>query len=321
MISPQPAHKEQTSMGTVMSHNAFGIYAEDCLDAVCREVARLESILSRYIPESDVSRINQNAGGNFVEVNPETFNILARSLELSAICDGNFDITIAPLVNLWNIGKNTFTQPSINEIKQVLELVNYRDLILDASSKKVGLSRPRQAIDLGGIGKGYTGDCILEIFRDFGVTSAYSNLGGNVVTLGAKPDGTPWNIGIQHPRLVDSLIGSLAVIDRSIVTSGSYQRFSNDSLGNQFHHIIDPATGYPVESGLVSVTIVSDNSMTADVLSTALFVMGINRGMELLMSFPKTEAILMDSEEKVFVSKGLKGLFQSNKNILYTILE
>jgi thiamine biosynthesis lipoprotein len=321
MKDQKSATRTHFAMNTVMSHKVFGIYAEDCLDAVCREISQLEGLLSRFIPNSDVSQINQSAGRSCVVVDSKTFEVLTRSKELASLCSGYFNVTIAPLVALWNIGKDSFTHPSNDDIQQKLSLVNYRDLILDSDTQTAGLAKIGQSLDLGAIGKGFAADQIVKIINIFGITSAYSNLGGNVVTLGSKPDGSPWHIGIQHPRQEKTLLGSVAVTNQSVVTSGDYQRFSSDSSGTLFNHIIDPTTGYPVESGLVSVTIISDNAMTADVLSTALFVMGINRGMELLMSFPKTEAILMDTEEKVFVSKGLKGQFQPNENILYTILE
>jgi len=177
-----------------------------------------------------------------------------------------------------------------------------------------------QSIDLGGIGKGYAGDRVLEIFRGFGVTSAYSNLGGNVVSLGTKPDGSPWRIGIQHPRQEERLIGVVSVAGQSVVTSGDYQRYAVGHNGKRYHHILNPLTGYPAESGLVSVTIIAEKSMAADALSTAVFVAGMDKGLELLKNYPQVEAVLVDSKIEVFITRGLKDRFQTDENIRLNIL-
>ncbi len=318
-VNQQTAQRTHYGMGTVMSHKVFGMYAEESLDAVCRELSLLEELLSRFIPESEVSCINQAAGKHNVHVSPETFDILTRSVELSALCLGNFDVTIAPLVALWAIGKDTFIHPVESDIQRTLALVSYHDIILDSCHQTAGLDKPGQAVDLGGIGKGYAGDCILDTYRSYGVTSAYSNLGGNVITMGTKPDGTPWHIGIQHPRQQESLLGTVSVADQCVVTSGDYQRCSKTTNGNFFHHIINPHTGFPSQSGVISVSIVAENTMTADALSTALFISGISHGLEILKSFPKTEAIFVDADVKVFVTKGLKNNFQPAEGIQFEI--
>ena len=184
-----------------------------------------------------------------------------------------------------------------------------------------GLRNGGQSVDLGGIGKGFAGDRIREVFKGFGISSAYSNLGGNVVTVGAKPDGSSWQIGIQHPRQENSLIGSVSVVNQTVVTSGDYQRCFTDSQGKRHHHILDPTTGYPAESGLISVSIVTEESFAADPLATILFVAGMEKGLEFLRSFPQTEAILVDSDLQVYVTQGLRYRFQADKGIEVTILD
>jgi thiamine biosynthesis lipoprotein len=200
-------------------------------------------------------------------------------------------------------------------------LVNYRDLILDPQERTTGLRNGGQSIDLGGIGKGFAGDRIVNIFRSFGISSAYSNLGGNVVTVGAKPDGSPWQVGIQHPRQENSLIGSVSVVNQTVVTSGDYQRCFADSQGKWHHHILDPKTGHPAQSGLTSVTIVADKSVVADPLSTIVFVAGMEKGFEFLRYLPKTEAILVDSDLQVCVTQGLRNRFRAAEGIEVTILD
>jgi len=315
------AQTTHCAMGTVMTHKAFGLYAEDSLAAVCREVAWLEGLLSRFLPDSEISRVNRSAGIKSEKVSLETYEVLSKAVEYSRYCPGYFDVTIEPLISLWNIGEASFAQPDELSITQVLPLVNYRDLILDPREITAGLRKVGQSVDLGGIGKGFAGGKILEVYKEFDISSAYSNLGGNVVTLGAKPDGSPWHIGIQHPRQENKLIGSVSVVNQNVVTSGDYQRYFIDSQGKRHHHILDPTTGYPAESGLISVSVVTEKSLAADALSTMLFVAGMEKGLEFLRSFPQTEAIFVDSDLQVYVTQGMRYRFQADKDIEVTILD
>jgi thiamine biosynthesis lipoprotein len=315
------AQMTHCTMGTVMTHKAFGPYAEDSLEAVCREAARIEGLLSRFLPASEISRVNGSAGIKNEKVSLETYGVLSKAVEFSRSFPGCFDVTIQPLVTLWNSAKESLAQPDASSIRQVLPLVDYRDLILDPREITAGLRNGGQAVDMGGIGKGFAADQIVKVFKQFGISSAYSNLGGNVVTLGAKPDGSPWQIGIQHPRQKTRLIGAVSVVGETVVTSGDYQRCFVDDQGKRHHHILDPATGYPSHSGLISVSIVTDNSVAADALSTALFVAGMEKGLEFLRSFPQTEAILVDSNLQVYVTQGLRTRFQADKGIEVKILD
>ncbi len=309
------------AMGTVMTHKAFGAYAEDSLAAVCEEIDHLEGILSRFLPGSEISRINQSAGIKSELVSFETYQVLSKAVELSGNCPGCFDPTIAPLVDVWSTAKETFSPPDPASIRRALPLVNYRDLILDPWEMTAGLKRIGQSIDLGGIGKGYAGDRILEVYRQFGISSACSNLGGNVVTLGAKPDGTPWQVGIRHPRQGNHLIGSVAVVNKTVVTSGDDQRYFIDRQGKRHHHILNPATGYPAASGLVSVSIVSEESLRADVLSTAVFIAGMEQGLEYLKHFPHTEAVFVDFDTQVYITPGLRYHFRAGRGVGVTVLD
>jgi len=319
--SSPAARMTHRAMGTVMTHKAFGEYAQDCLATVGMEIARLENLLSCYLPGSEINHINDAAGLNSEKVSCETYEILTKAVEFSQYLPGSFDVTIGPLVNLWSTGRDSLTPPDEVSIQQVLPLINYRDLVLDPWKMTAGLRNMGQSIDLGGIGKGFSGDRILDIFKKYGISSAHSNLGGNVVTLGSKPDGDPWQIGIQHPRQENRLIGALAVVDRSVVTSGDYQRCFTDKRGITHHHILDPFTGYPSHNNLISVTIVAERSLAADALSTMVFVAGMDRGLELVKSFPQTEAIFVDRDMQVFITKGLKGQFQADKDICLSILK
>jgi thiamine biosynthesis lipoprotein len=315
------AQMTHCAMGTVMTHKAFGLHAEESLAAVCQELARIEGLLSRFLPDSEISRVNRSAGIRHEKVSLETYEVLSQAVEFSRSAPGCFDVTIAPLVALWHTAVASLAPPAASSIEQVLSLVNDRDLALDAGQMTAGLRHMGQAVDLGGIGKGYAGDRILKVLKAFGISSAYSNLGGNVVTLGYKPDGTPWTIGIQHPRQENRLIGSVSVVNQTVVTSGDYQRYFTDRQGKRYHHILDPTTGHPAESGLISVSIVTDKSVVADPLSTMVFVVGPERGRTLLRNYPGTEAILVDTELQVYVTQGLRTRFQADKGIGVTILD
>jgi thiamine biosynthesis lipoprotein len=308
------------AMGTVMSHKAFGVNAESCLKAVSHEITRMEALLSRFLPDSDISRINGAAGIQSEVVSQETYEVLSKSVEFSRRYPGYFDVTIEPLVTLWRHAKDSFALPSQSAIEQTLSLVDYRDLELDAWEMTVGLANIGQSVDLGGIGKGFTGDRILEVYKSYGITSAYSNLGGNVMTLGTKPDGSLWHIGIQHPREEIQLIGVVAVENQTVVTSGDYQRYFSDDQGKRYHHILDPKRGYPAESGLISVSIVAETSVAADALSTIIFVAGLEKGIEILRDLRGTEAILVDNELRVFVTQGLINRFEAAKGVAVTFL-
>lgn len=314
------AQTTHRAMGTVMTHRALGLHAQDGLEAVRRQVERLEGLLSRFLPDSDISRVNGSAGISSEKVSRETYDLLSQAVAFSRSCPGCFDVTIGPLVTLWHLAGESLAQPDASSIGLALPLVDHRDLILDPRGITAGLRHVGQSIDLGGIGKGFAGDKILEVLKRFGISSAYSNLGGNVVTLGARPDGHPWQIGIQHPRQENSLIGSVSVVNQTVVTSGDYQRYFTDSQGKRHHHILDPTTGYPAESGWISVSIVSENSLAADALSTGLFVAGMEKGLEFLGRFPHTEAILVDPDLQVHITQGLRDRFQAAEGIQVTIL-
>ena len=304
-------------MGTEIAHKSFGRHSVKALQAVKKEAQKLERLFSRFLPESDIVRINRSAGIKREKISSETYEILLRAMEFSVISEGLFDITIGPLADLWNY-KHVLESPENNKIQMALTLVNYDDLELDAVQKTAGLKNCGQSVDLGGIGKGFAGDRFMQIFREYGVTSAFSNIGGNVSTLGNKPDGSPWCVGIRHPR-INGLLGVVAVTGKAVVTSGDYERYFFDKEGRRFHHILNPITGYPAESGVVSATIVGDSSVTADALSTSVFVAGIERGLTLIEKYPWNEAVLVDAKLRVFVTRGLRKYFRASVgiNVIY----
>ncbi|MGB4587738.1 MAG: FAD:protein FMN transferase [Clostridiaceae bacterium] len=306
-------------MNTSITYRVIGEKGENVIALAESEVLRLEKKLSRFIADSEVSKINLNSGLCDVKISNETYEVLSYALTLSEITQGLFDITVAPLIDLWDY-KHSFRVPFKFKIQRNLHKINYHELILNPDDKTAFLRRSGQAIDLGGIGKGYASDRCIKLFKQYGVTSAYVSIGGNVSTLGIKPDESLWSVGIRHPRFEGCLIGAVKVSGKSVVTSGDYERYFVDRKGNRWHHILNPTTGYPARSGLVSVTVVNESAMTADALSTAIFVAGINKGLGYLDYFKGSEVILVDDNLKVYITKGLNEYFQPLEGLKVSII-
>lgn len=277
------------AMGTI---NTISVFCRDtsahfdqtkrALEKAAARVNELEERLSVFNEGSDISRLNRSAGIRPQKVCRETFELLLRAKEFSSLSGGAFDITTRPLSSLWDFGKKDCHPPKEKEIQKMLRLVDYRDLILDESDTSAYLRRPGQSVDLGGIAKGYAADEVKRILRECGIKSALINLGGNIVTLGARPDGEDWHIGIQNPLAPrGQFIGTIPVREGTVVTSGSNERFYMKN-GIRYHHILDPRTGYPVQNGQLSVTVFYANSADADALTTALFVLGPEKADPLL---------------------------------------
>lgn len=275
-------------------------------EAAFMEMARLEALLSRSLQESDILRLNRRAGaGSPAAVSPETITVVESALEYSALTGGAFDITVAPLLDLWGFLGRQFRVPAQEEIESALPLVDYTLLRVDRERGELYLPRAGMAVDLGGIAKGYIVDRGLEILAEAGIKHAFLNAGGDIALLGSRPDGTPWRIGVQHPREKEKLLAVLSLTGGAVVTSGDYERaFQAD--GRRYHHILDPETGFPVYS-LASVTVIAPTAMTADALSTAIFVLGPERGLALVEKLPGIEALLVTPELELLISSGLQG--------------
>lgn len=301
-------------MNTLISFQIHGKKEEQVLSRVKAELFRLEKKLSRFVQDSEVSRINQFAGKDYVDLSTETYEILSIAIRLAEISQGLFDITVSPLVDLWDY-KHSFHAPEEGKIRRTLDLVNYRDLLLNSKEKRAYLRKKGQSIDLGGIGKGYASDHCIKVLQENGISSAFINIGGNVSTLGNKPEGFPWSVGIRHPRQENSLIGAVKVTDKAVVTSGDYERYFIDMDGERRHHILNTVTGYPIDSGLISVSVIYESAVIGDALSTAIFAAGIEKGLEYLVHFPGAEAIMVDKFLQVYITQGIKECFQAAEGV------
>ncbi len=300
------------ALGTVIDIQIYDENVDKAKKAIQESIERITEIENKMSVNKDISEvilINENAGENPVQVSEDTFYVLKKAKEYSKLSNGAFDLTIEPIVKLWGIGTEDARVPEKEEITSLLNLVNYEDLKLDESTNKVQLNKKGQAIDLGGIAKGYAGDEIKRILLENDINTAFINLGGNVVTLGTKVDGSSWRIGIQNP-LGDrgNYIAVLEVVDKTVVTSGNYERYFIED-GKRYHHIINPKTGYPAEEGIISSTIVTDKSIDADALSTSVYVLGLEKGMELIESLDNVDAVIITEDKNVYITEGLKETF------------
>jgi len=259
---------------------------------------------------SELIDVNNAAGEHPVRVSDDVYGVIKSGLHYSRLTHGAFDITVGPLVKLWGIGRGGDKVPPESAIKHALSLIDYRGVVLNDAEHTVFLKRKGMVIDLGGIAKGYAGEAVERLLEKDGVHHAIIDLGGNIVAMGTKPDGSLWRIGIQDPnRSRGNYIGIVSVANKAVVTSGKYERYFIYK-GKRYHHILSTTTGFPVENGIASVTIVSANSTTADALSTSLFVLGVKRGIELVDSLKGTEAIILTENKKVYVSGGLHEHFR-----------
>ena len=284
----------------------------DILDKAIKRIEEIENRMSVTIQGSDVSRINSNAGKQPVKVHDDTFAVIKKALEYAEKSNGAFDITIYPIVKLWGITSEHPRVPTESEIQDKLELVDYRNVVIDEEEKTVYLKEPGMGIDLGAIAKGYAADEVARILKKEGVVHALINMGGNVVAMGGKPNGQPWRIGVQDPRAEGARrhIAVIEVMDGSVVSSGDYERYIVDvykKTGKRYHHIFDPSTGYPANSGLMATTVVAPYSIDADALSTIVFIMGAERGLEIVEEMEGVDALAITLDKKIYTSKGLKG--------------
>jgi thiamine biosynthesis lipoprotein len=293
-------------MGTVIEITLIGDDEERANKAVLQafqEIKRIETLMSPWLDSSDVTRINRSAGKERVKVSPETFEVIQKAQEISELSEGGFDITIGPLTELWREARKKKIPPSIEEVKERLGLVNFKNIETDQEGK-VFLKKKGMAIDLGGIAKGYAVDRAFELLKSLGYRNLIINAGGDL-RVGGLRNNQPWSIGIQNPRESQKLLARISVSDMAVATSGDYERFFNYE-GKRYHHIFNPKDGFPTE-GSQSVTIIAKDCITADGLATAVFVLGAEKGYSLCQKFEGVDCLIVDKEGKIMFSPGLKG--------------
>ncbi|MBO7710513.1 MAG: FAD:protein FMN transferase [Lachnospiraceae bacterium] len=304
-VSPM-AERTGFFFDTVITISLYDTGDEAILDECFEKMAWYESILSRTREGSDVWNIDHSKGKT-VTVNDDTIDLIERSLAWCEASDGALDITIAPVVDLWDFHEDSERQvPDADTLSKAAALVDYRQVAIDGN--EVTLADPEAGIDLGAIAKGYISDRVRDIILENGCKSALINLGGNVLAVGKKPDGKDFNIGIRRPfgESAYDLIQVVPASDMSVITSGTYERYFEKD-GVIYHHILDPETGYPVENGLTSVTILSADGTDGDALSTTCFALGLEDGMDLIESLDGIEAMMIDEDGNIHASSGWTG--------------
>ena len=299
------------AMDTVMSFTAYGEDSGQAVEAAIKEVQRLDALLSTGNPDSEVSMINAEGSGTLSE---DTKEILTEAMEIYKDTDGLFDVTIYPLMQLWGFPTQEYHVPTESELQEALAEVDASQVKIDGDLVTLG---PGQQIDLGGIAKGYTSARVMEVYREYGITSGMVSLGGNVQTLGIRPDGKDWQIGIQNPDgQQGSLLAVLPVENKAVITSGGYERYFEED-GNTYIHILNPKTGYPADSGLVSVSIISENGMLADALSTSLYLMGKEKAEEYWRAHADTFDMILEEEDgTLYVTEGISQEIQTDNTMI-----
>lgn len=291
------------AMDTYMTIRTYG--AEDgLLDSAVELVGKLESSLSTTREDSEIYALNRDGSAALSE---DAGYLLRRALELCGETGGALDISVYPVVRAWGFTTDNYRVPGADELAGLLERVDYRRVQLSPDGTSARLPEGME-IDLGSVTKGYTGDRLCRLLREAGVTSALLDLGGNVQTVGTKPDGSDWRVAIQNPE-GDGILGVVAVSDKAVITSGGYERYFADEAGNLWWHIMDPATGCPAQNGLISVTIVGEEGLYCDALSTALFIMGPDKAVAFWRAHRDFEAVLVTGDGQMLITPGLAGGF------------
>ncbi len=304
-MQPKAFNREMKLMG-----NRFGItvvgymqeWADEMINEAVKEIQRIEKLLTTFSEDSETSHINCCAGIEPVKVSPEVFNIIERSIKISSITQGAFDITYGSIdKRLWNFDQTMTALPSAKTAKEMVRLINYKNIVLDKERGTVFLSQKGMRIGFGGIGKGYAAEKAKKVLKQKGVTSGVVNASGDLTAWGTQPDGSAWRVGIVYPDDKQHPFSYLNISDMAVATSGNYEKFVVIG-GKRYSHTIDPRTGMPV-SGIKSVTIVSPNAEISDALATPVMVMGVKEGLYLINQLKEVECVIIDDNNTIFTSQ------------------
>lgn len=278
--------------------------AEHYIDEAIAEIRRIEKLLTTFSEESQTNQINKQAGIQPVRVDQEVFDLIRRSLRISALTQGAFDITYGSIdKRLWNFDTHMTALPDLATAKRLVRLINYRHVLLDEANCTVFLKEKGMRIGFGGIGKGYAAECARRLLRAQGVKSGIINAAGDLATWGNQPDGKPWTIGIADPNATNEAFSYMTISDLAVATSGNYEKYVMIN-GKRYSHTIDPKTGLPV-SGIKSVTIICPNAEIADAMATPVMVMGVRAGLHLINQMQQIACIIVDDSNKVYTSKNI----------------
>jgi thiamine biosynthesis lipoprotein len=322
----QSFDKSGIAMDTTVSLRAAGPEAKEAVTEGFERINELDKLASSQNPDSDVSRINQSAGKEYVQVDPAVYEMIEFSQAYSAKTDGMWDISVGVITNLWDIGNDDQHVPSKEEIDATLTKVNYKDILLRPEDHSVMLAKEGMAIDLGGIAKGYAVDEIRKIYDKHHIQSGLINMGASsMYAVGKTGKGRPWNIGMKHPRSDKDgdYLGVIAVEDQAVSTSGDYERYFIQD-GVRYHHIFNSHTGYPADSGVMSDSIVIDGAvehcgMLSDMMTTIIFIAGPQQGMALAEQIPGVECEITGTDGTVYMTQRFKDHFSDLNPDFHTL--
>jgi len=280
-------------------------WANESIDAAVSEIQRIEKLLTTFSDESETALINRNAGIAPVQVSRETFDLIERSVRLSIVTQGAFDITYGSVdKRLWNFDTTMKSLPDKESAKKMVRLVDYRNIVLDKEKTTIFLKMEGMRIGFGGIGKGYAADRAKQVMLDLGIESGIVNASGDLTAWGRQPDGKPWTIGIVNPNAAKEIFSCLNVSDMALATSGNYEKYVTIQ-GKKYSHTINPRTGLPV-TGIKSVTIITRNAEVADAMATPVMVMGTTAGLDMINQIKDIEAIIVDDNNHLFTSRNIR---------------
>lgn len=308
MAQPQAYKRAMKLMGnrfelTVVAHTKG--WADQMIDEGVKEIKRIEKLLTTFSEDSETNLINRNAGIQPVTVSEETFHIIERSIKISSITQGSFDITYGSIdKRLWNFDEAMTSLPCAKKAKKMVRLINYKNIELDAENQTVFLKEKGMRIGFGGIGKGYAAEMAKEVMKKNDVTSGIVNASGDLTAWGTQPDGKPWTVGIVHPDYRSYPFSYMNISDRAVATSGNYEKYVLID-GKKYSHTIDPRTGLPV-SGIKSVTIFSPNAEICDAMATPVMIMGIEHGLNLINQLHQVECLIIDDNNKIYTSHNVQ---------------
>ena len=287
---------------SVVSDNE--IWAQACIDTGIAETSRIERLLTTFSDDSQTNQINRNAGIQPVKVDEEVFNLIERSLRISELTQGAFDISYGSIdKSLWNFDVNMKQLPDAETARKSVRLINYRNIILDRENTTVFLKEKGMRIGFGGIGKGYAADRAKLVMKQSGAESGVVNASGDLITWGLQPNGNKWTVGIANPDLSGEVFSYMAISDLAVATSGNYEKFVIIG-GKKYSHTINPRTGLPV-TGIKSVTIITAIAELADAMATPVTIMGINTGLDMINQMKNIEAIIIDDNNQLYRSKNI----------------
>lgn len=299
------------AMGSFIQQTLYGDEAEETAKDAASSITELENRISWRVEDSDIASINDNAGSEWVEIDPATTELLALCLQVAKDSEGAYDPTILPVSRLWNFDGEDPQVPSEQDLETYLPYIEYTNLRIDETQNLASLRNHYMAVDLGSAGKGAACDAAVAVYKESNINCGIIAVGGSVGTYGQKPDGSPWEIAVRNPYSEEdgeTAMGTLSLDGGFLSTSGSYEKtFTKD--GKTYHHLLDPKTGTPAANGLVSVTVISESGALSDILSTACFVLGEEKGLKLLEQYG-AEGVFIRDDRTVKVTSGLKDSFR-----------